>query len=130
VEKLQHVLLISKSGIPLYSQSLKIAESELITNLVIIDREIIEMSSIIKAIRQALEQKITEQRNFKIMIEEGTHVIIAMLVKKENTLVREKMLCFIKDFELLFEDVLIKWKGDLEIFVPVKILIKRHFYDE
>ncbi|MHA1942397.1 MAG: hypothetical protein ACXABI_16970 [Candidatus Hodarchaeales archaeon] len=127
---MQHVLLISKSGIPLYSQSLKIAESELITNLVIIDREIIEMSSIIKAIRQALEQKITEQRNFKIMIEEGTHVIIAMLVKKENTLVREKMLCFIKDFELLFEDVLIKWKGDLEIFVPVKILIKRHFYDE
>ncbi|MHA2346714.1 MAG: hypothetical protein ACXACP_08365, partial [Candidatus Hodarchaeales archaeon] len=119
---MQHVLLISKSGIPLYSQSLKIAESELITNLVIIDREIIEMSSIIKAIRQALEQKITEQRNFKIMIEEGTHVIIAMLVKKENTLVREKMLCFIKDFELLFEDVLIKWKGDLEIFVPVKIL--------
>jgi hypothetical protein len=127
IQNLIHLIIISKSGRPLYSQSMQRNEYGVNHNLILVKNEIVELSSIIEKIKQNVQLKVTETKNYKVMIDEGSHIILAMLVKTEIDNVREKMTNFIQDFELYFNELLIDWKRDTDIYSPAKILVSRHF---
>ncbi|MFW9997235.1 MAG: hypothetical protein ACFFD4_34645 [Candidatus Odinarchaeota archaeon] len=124
-----HIMVLAKSGFPLFSQPLQTRNAALRTNLILVDGVVVRISSIIREIirARALQLKIVKQENHSVMIEEGTHVLVAIMVKEELKTVRKRMLGFIEDFESFFEDLLLEWKGDTDVFSPAKILVNKHF---
>ncbi|MFX0091971.1 MAG: hypothetical protein ACFFBD_09430 [Candidatus Hodarchaeota archaeon] len=54
------------------------------------------------------------------MLEEGPHIILALMATEELKTLRNRMLDFIVDFETLFVELLSDWRGDTRVFVPTR----------
>jgi hypothetical protein len=120
---------VSKSGIPLYSNSLETTNNGLMTNLIMVGGKIIELSSIIRAIKLNPRKKIVKQNQLLILIEETIAYTLVILVTEENRTIRNKMLCFIRDFNVFYNLIPVEGLRDLEMNVPLKILIEKHFWE-
>ncbi|MFX0094944.1 MAG: MFS transporter [Candidatus Hodarchaeota archaeon] len=124
--KVEHILVLSKSvGLPIYSESLQ--KQDLEADMALAGGALIGISTIIREITRASELQIIKQKDYCIMLEHGTHILLAVMTKEELGTVREKMVNFVTDFEDFFEDFLEEWKGNLEVFKPAKKLVEKHF---
>ena len=124
--KVEHVLVLSREGLPLFSQSFQ--ERELVSDEILAGGFIIGIKGIINDITQApSELKVIKHKTYCIMLEEGTHVILAVLALEELKTIRSKMIDFTADFEEFFEDFLVDWTGNTQVFKPAKKLLKKHF---
>ena len=123
--KTEHILVLSKSGLPLFSQPLQ--KKELEADVALAGGAIIGISSIINEITQVSGVRVIKQPNYCIMMEEGSQIILAVMVTEELKTVRNKMLDFVVDFESFFEELLQDWRGELKVFSPTKRLVEKHF---
>ncbi|MFW9993160.1 MAG: MFS transporter [Candidatus Odinarchaeota archaeon] len=123
--KIEHVLVLSRSGLPLYSEPLQ--TRELAADAILAGGAIIGISTLSSEITRASHLKVIKHENYCIMLEEGAHVILAVMVTEELKTVRDRMLDFIADFESFFEDFLADWTGDTRVFAPAKKLVEKHF---
>ncbi|MFW9993158.1 MAG: hypothetical protein ACFFD4_14035 [Candidatus Odinarchaeota archaeon] len=124
-KKSEHIIVLSRSGLPLYSQPLQ--KRELEADAILAGGALIGISSLIREITRAPGLKVIKQDNYCIMLEEGVHVILAVMVTEELKTVREKMMDFVADFESFFEDFLDDWMGDTRVFAPARKLVEKHF---
>ena len=72
--------------------------------------------------------KVIKQENFTIHIEEGKHVIIALIALHEIKKIRKKMQEFLDDFEDFFEDALLKGIAEVQLFMPTTKIVQKHFF--
>ncbi|MFW9994859.1 MAG: MFS transporter [Candidatus Odinarchaeota archaeon] len=123
--KTEHVIVLSRSGLPLYSEPLQ--KRELAADAILAGGAIIGISTLSSEITRATHLKVIKHENYCIMLEEGAHVILAVMVTEELKTVRDKMMDFVADFESFFEDFLVDWTGDTRVFAPARKLIEKHF---
>lgn len=123
--KVEHILVLSKSGLPLYSQPLQ--HQELEADAALAGGAIIGVSGIINEITRASNLKVIKQENYCIMLEESSQIILAIMVTEELETVRTKMQDFVVDFESFFEELLHDWTGSTIVFRPTKKLVEKHF---
>ena len=117
--------MLSRTGIPLYSQSLQ--DQEPVADAILAGGAIVGISTIVNEITKMKDLKVIKQENYCIMLEAGSHVILAVLTWKDLKIIRQKMIDFVSDFESFFSDLLKVWKGDMEVFLPSKRLVENHF---
>ncbi len=123
--KVEHILVLSRSGLPFFSQPLQKQELEADANLA--GGAIVGISSIINEITQASNLKVIRHENHCIMIEEGLYTILAVIATEELKTIRNRMIDFVVDFEVFFEDLLEDWRGDTRVFIPAKKLVNKYF---
>ena len=69
-----------------------------------------------------------EYQEFEILMEQGKHVIMALLIdEKESDWMRQKLGLFLTEFEKEYESVLIDWSGELFAFKNVGLLVDKVF---
>ena len=125
----QHVFVIKKEGLTLYSQSLhgyedkKRDEKEALLGgtLSAIDSLMKEMSEKKEPLKEV------KREGYTIMIEEGKNVFLAVISTQSHTILREKMKQFISEFEEGFKELLDIDVVDTKVFSPVKILVNKYF---
>jgi len=118
-DKLEHLFLINKGGICLYSHSFK-------------DEEIVDENLISGAISSVnvLLGEMTEGRGATILKREGKIITIfpgqnvfGVLFSSEDLNTPKTLLKkFISEFERIYHETLDKWEGDLDVFKPVETL--------
>ena len=124
-EKVEHVLVLSKSGLPLYSQPLQ--KQKLAADAALAGGAIVGISSITNEITRASHLKVIKQENYCIMLEEGAQVLLAVMATEELKTIRSKMMEFLMEFEDFFGELIQEWKGDTRVFMPTKRLVEKTF---
>lgn len=71
--------------------------------------------------------KVVRQEGFSILIEEGEKVLVAFISTQELKIIRKKILDFLGDFEILFEDLLNLKIADINAFLPTKTIVRKYF---
>jgi len=129
VAGLQHLYVLLKNGITIYSQSLmgrKAKDQE--------EKDIF-LGSAITAIESFLRKMIAsdtllkevKQEGVSILIEEGNYVRIAIIANQDQKLLRERMLQFLQEFEAEYEEQLKDNVVYTRQFESVKDLVKKKF---
>ncbi len=126
---IQYLYIILKSGLTIYTHDL----SELQQNKQFIDEDYLggalsAIDSLLKEIASNKEPlKVIKQERFRILLEEGEKVYVAVIALKEFRIIRRKMKEFLKEFQEFFKEFLEKGVSDAEAFNPAKILVSKHF---
>ena len=130
-EKLQRVMVISKSGLLMYSQAF--LEGKIIDGVEKTSKEILAggalvgISSLVKEIAAKSSLKTLEQEEFCVLVEESDEFIVAAMATEELTAIRNRMKDFSLDFQEEYGSKVSKWSGDPKVFAPVKDLVVKHF---
>ena len=127
--ELQHIYIILKNGITIYSKSLRFKEEKARD-----DKDMI-MGSAITAIETFLKEmyesktvlKEVKQESISIILEEGDYVRIAIIASKDQKILRKKMINFLTVFENEFKLSLRENMVDTRIFEPVDNIINEIF---
>ncbi|MFX1298355.1 MAG: hypothetical protein ACFFD2_26310 [Promethearchaeota archaeon] len=126
-DKINSLYLISSSGICLFQQNFKsvhIKDEDLFGGgLVAMQALIQEMIQSDKALR------VIDHEDLKIIFERSflSKVLVIMIAEEDLFTVHEKLQQFLKEFDLLFGDVIQEWRGDLNIFKPLEPIVNRIF---
>ena len=124
-EKMRHLYLINEGGVNLYDQSFMV-EEDLESDL--IAGSISGISSLIQELTRSKERvEVIKQKDLKILLKYGTYVTVALIADEDLEILHLKLKMLIEEFESLFQYVLPKWKGDLDVFSPVKVMVERIF---
>ncbi|MFX1452727.1 MAG: hypothetical protein ACFFCM_17955 [Promethearchaeota archaeon] len=124
-EKVRHLYLINEGGASLYDQSF-VTEETLQSDL--IAGSISGISSLIQELTKSKERVETiKQKDLKILLKYGKYVTAALIAEEDLEILHSKLKILINEFETLFQYILPKWKGDLEVFSPVKVMVERIF---
>ncbi len=129
IAELQHIYIILKSGLTIYSKALKespIGEKEAkdmlfggaITAIELFLKDMYDSEKVLKEVKQ---------EDVSILIEEGTYVRIAIIASHDQKALRKNMLVFLRTFEKQFEKPLKKGIADTRLFEPVNELIEKIF---
>jgi hypothetical protein len=137
------IIIFKDSGLPLASMNLKSVSSptptsipteeiKLPSNSELPDELIASgMSGITMMLREISKSKenlqLIDHGDIKIMLEYGTYILIALSVKEELRIYRDKLIHLRSTIEELFAKALVDWNGDLEKFSPIETLIKNEF---
>ena len=123
--KLEHVLVLTKSGLPLYSRSFH--EKELKADVVLAGGALVGISFLSSEITQASRVKVIKQENYCIMLEEGDYIVLAVMIRTEVKSLRKRMMRFISEFEATNEELLKAELNDSEEFPSAESLVDKHF---
>ncbi|MFX0134706.1 MAG: hypothetical protein ACFFDN_13785 [Candidatus Hodarchaeota archaeon] len=86
------------------------------------------ISSIIQELTRSKERiEVIKQKDLKILLKYGKFVTAALIAEEDLEILHSKLKMLIDEFETLFQYVLPKWKGDLDVFSPVKVMVERIF---
>jgi MFS family permease len=130
--EMQYLFIYFKSGVTIYNQDLtKLGkktdyheDSE-----ILLGGALVAVSSIFNEILKDKKIiKVIKQENFTIHIEEGKHVIMALIALHEIRKIRKKMQEFLDDFEDFFEDALVKGISETQLFRPTTKIVQKHFF--
>jgi len=131
--EMQYLFLTFKSGVSIYNQDLtKLGkktdyhkDSE-----ILLGGALVAVSSIFNEIlRDKKIIKVIKQENYTIHIEEGKHVIMALIALHEIKKIRKKMQEFLDDFEDFFEDALVKGIAETQLFMPTRKIVQKYFFN-
>lgn len=71
--------------------------------------------------------KVVDHQDVKILFEYGEYSTIALIACENFHIYHFKLSALMQQFENLFQDVLAKWMGETDVFLPVKRLIESIF---
>jgi hypothetical protein len=124
---IEHIIVLTKSGLPIYNQALQ--KEELKADVSLAGGALVGISSLSSEITQASHLKVIKQENYCIMLEEGSKIILAVLIKEEMKSLRKRMIGFISDFESNFKELLNEEIHDSDAFDPSKVNTEKYFGD-
>ena len=73
------------------------------------------------------ELKRIDHGDLKILLEHGSNVFIALLVKEEMKIYWDKLERLHRTIDSLFGSILESWNGNLEYFEPLRIIVEEDF---
>lgn len=123
-KSIQHLLVISKNGAPMYSYSFgpTIKDSALISGMIsAIASFMQETTGSTKPLR------VIDQEDKKIILSHGKLASVAILTTKDLKIIHEHARAFLAAFEMKYQDKIVKWTGDTDIFKGTNKLIEEHF---
>jgi small GTP-binding protein len=129
----QYIYVIEQSGLLLYEQDMHQSYSDIgkARDSAILGGALIAISSLLKEIAlNANPLKVISQEGFCILIEEGQHVLVALVTTEELQTSRQKLQEFLAEFERKFEGKIQDNinKGDIrQAFKTAGTLAKRIF---
>jgi len=124
-QSVELLLVISDSGLPLYSKVLR--KKKFQADLSLTSGVLSGVMSITEAITSRSDLKTIKQRDYCIMLEKGNYATLAIMTEYELTTVRYQMIEFLKEFEAQYEQVIIGWNGDNNLFSSVYRLVVKYF---
>ena len=132
--EMQYLFIYFKSGVTIYNQDLtklgKKTPDYHEDSEILLGGALVAVSSIFNEIlRDKKIIKVIKQENFTIHIEEGKHVIMALIALHEIKKIRKKMQEFLDDFEDFFEDALVKGISETQLFMPTTKIVQKHFFN-
>ncbi|MHA1783559.1 MAG: hypothetical protein ACTSVE_00020 [Candidatus Helarchaeota archaeon] len=113
-------------GLRLFDYSFRAAELDEQSDL--IAGGIVGISSIIQEITESeTNLKIIKQEKANIILESGKFATVALIANEDLQILRKKLKTLIKRFEKMFSIQLAKWTGNIETFLPAKVLVEEIF---
>ena len=124
-QSVELLLVISDSGLPLYSKVLR--KKKFQADLSLTSGVLSGVMSITEAITSRSSLKTIKQKDYCIMLEKGKYSTLAVMTEYELTTLRNQMIEFLKEFEEQYEKVLVAWNGDNNLFSSVYRLVIKYF---
>ena len=124
-QSVELLLVISDSGLPLYSKVLR--KKKFQADLSLTSGVLSGVMSITEAITSRSSLKTITQKDYCIMLEQGKYATLAVMTEYELTTLRNQMIEFLKEFEEQYEKVLVAWNGDNNLFSSVYRLVIKYF---
>ena len=124
MHQIRSIYLITPSGTSILEKNFideHIPQKESLTKNVIVENILNELK-----MKKNIEKLNYEGLN--ILLGYGKQTIGIILTNEPLQIISKKLKAFIKDFEQLFQNILLKWdKTNVEIFKPAYVLINRYF---
>ncbi len=122
-KKIIHLYIIHFSGLVILEHSFKEHDSIPPT---LVGSGLTGVAAIIKEITKSNKKlSIIRQEDIHIAFKYGKYVNLALLIEEDFEIIQYKLQKLLDKFEELYKDVLPTWKGDLNIFQPVYVLIEQ-----
>lgn len=125
-DALRSLFIIYKGGTLLYQHDFK-QQDDRKYNAMMIAGALEMIRNILGEVMNSDELETMDIEDKKIMMIQGTHVIIAILVTKNLKSMKYLLRMVLDEFESLFGNVLEKWHGDTDVFEPTVHLIEKIF---
>ncbi len=128
--KIEHLLVLSKGGLPLYSERLsKSPAPETTADEMLVGGALTGITELVKEISQrAGKLKVIQQEGYCILLEEGREVIVAVMALEELGIIRSKTQDFLEEFQRFFGELVTEWEGNPKVFSPTKEIVKEYFH--
>ncbi|MBD3230233.1 MAG: hypothetical protein GF329_18790 [Candidatus Lokiarchaeota archaeon] len=118
------LIIHSVKGMTLYEYNFreKMGDGDLIAG------GLVGISTLIQEITNSdTDVKIIKQEKRNILLEHGEFVTVSLISNEDLQILRKKLNNITTEFERLFKEQLKDWKGNLDIFLPAKALVKETF---
>ncbi|MHA1264022.1 MAG: hypothetical protein ACTSRS_02205 [Candidatus Helarchaeota archaeon] len=123
-DKIKYVMLITKSGVTVYSENFQEHKQ---VNSVLVAGTLYGIDAFFKNIIKNAKLKVITQGTDVILIEEG-ELVTGILVTEQNLELFHYLLKkLVLQFEFYYLRLLMKWGGDTTLFMPTQFLIKKIF---
>jgi hypothetical protein len=124
-QKIKYIILLTHSGICVYNENFR-EKREL--------REII-LAGALSGIKLYMEEtlksfpklKTISKENEVFLLEEGKYIIGVLVVEQELEILKYLLKKIVYQFEEFFQNLLINWNGDTNIFKPTKNILNNIF---
>jgi hypothetical protein len=91
----------------------------------------IGITAMLKEISKSTENlKVIDHGDLKILLEHGPHIILALNVKEDMMIYRDKLAQLCESIEKLFSNIFESWDGNMKYFEPIKPLVESIFVKE
>jgi MFS family permease len=124
-QSVELLLVISDSGLPLYSKVLR--KKKFQADLSLTSGVLSGVMSITEQITSRSDLKTIKQKDYCIMLEQGKYATLAVMTEYELNTLRNQMIEFLKEFEEQYEEVIVGWNGDNNLFSSVYRLVIKYF---
>ncbi len=124
-DKIKHLYIILEGGVNIYDHSFIIEDtfqSDLMAG------GISGITTLMQELTKSKERaEVIRQKDVQILFKYGKFITAALIAVEDLEILHFKLKKLVDEFEILFQYILPKWKGDLEIFSPVKVMVERIF---
>ncbi|MHA1650018.1 MAG: hypothetical protein ACTSYB_07475 [Candidatus Helarchaeota archaeon] len=123
-KKIRHLYLLNTNGVCIFHHAFreKSIDQDLFGgSLVAIQslmQEMIQSDKLLKTI---------DHEDAKILFEQSPHAIAIMIADEDLYIVHFKLQQLLKEFELLFGEIMERWTGNLDMFQPLRSIINKIF---
>ncbi|MHA1798870.1 MAG: hypothetical protein ACTSVY_10540, partial [Candidatus Helarchaeota archaeon] len=74
--------------------------------------------------------KVIDHEDKKLLFEHGKQFSIVLVAKKDLNIYHVKLKRLADEIQSIFWETISTWNGDLEIFNPLKTMIRNHFVED
>ncbi len=125
-EKMKELFIIGPNGGTLFHYSFLDVTNNQIPDL--ISAGLAGIKDLLAEMIQSKQKlKVVDHQDIKIIFEYGNYSTIALVAFENLHIYQSKLASLTKQFEDLFQDVLINWRGETEVFLPSRRLIEEIF---
>ncbi|NVM01309.1 MAG: hypothetical protein HWN67_03175 [Candidatus Helarchaeota archaeon] len=127
-EKIKHLFIIFEGGVNIYDQSFIIEETEKTIQSDLMAGGISGITTLMQELTKSKEKaEVIKQKDVHVIFKYGKYVTAALITIEDLEILHTKLKMLVEEFESLFQYILPDWKGDLDVFSPVKVMVKRVF---
>jgi hypothetical protein len=128
-DKIQSLYLLNQSGICLYNHDFQPASS--VTDEDLFGGGLMAMQSLIQELIQSEKGlNVIDHQEVKIIFLQSANAIAVLISEEDLYIGRQKIQQFLKEFELLYGEIMKDWVGDLHIFKPLTPIVNRIFEED
>ena len=124
-----HLYVILKNGITIYSENLyEIEDSKQDMKDSLLGGALSAIQQLMKEISETENPlKKIEQEDFLIILEQGKHLLLAVVSEQDHEILREKMRAFLAEVENTYREILEEQVADTRVFTPIKYIVQNFF---
>lgn len=125
--KIKELYLISQTGAPLLYIDFESGISTVGPNQVLTAAVISALSLGLKGAGKDGKVKMVDQGDLKFLFGYTENVILVLAVREDLVIIRQKIDEFLKEFSILYDEILKSWDGNISVFRPAAALAMNIF---
>jgi len=124
-EKIRQLYILSPEGLCLFQQTIRI---ESVADKDLLGGSLMAVQSLMKEMIQSDQSlQVIDHGDAKIIFEQSPHAVVIMIADEDLYIVHHKLQQLLKEFEVLFGDVMYRWSGNLDLFKPFQPIVNKIF---
>ncbi len=124
-KKIRQLYILDPNGLCLFQQTIR---SESVADKDLLGGSLMAVQSLMKEmIKSEKSLQVIDHGDAKIIFKQSFHAVAIMIADEDLYVVHNKLQQLLKEFELLFGNLMYRWSGNLDLFKPLQPVVNKIF---